>query len=75
MPERTRDRACAQAHRHGLGIATAGKQNCRVEIAEVYDRDGASAVILRSIEEYRATDGALETAVGKLRRAFIAAGE
>lgn len=47
------------------------EQNRRVEIAEVYDRAGASAVILRSIEDYRATYGAPETRIEELRRALV----
>ena len=47
------------------------EQNRRVEIAEVYDRAGASAVILRSIEDYRATYGAPETRIEELRRSLI----
>lgn len=40
----------------------------RVEIAAVYDREEASEVIRRSIEDYRATYGAPETRVAELRR-------
>jgi inorganic pyrophosphatase len=40
----------------------------RVEIAEVYDREGASEVIRRSIEDYRATYGAPESRIAELRR-------
>ena len=40
----------------------------RVEIAEVYDRQGASQVILQSIEDYRGTYGAPETRIAELRR-------
>ncbi len=47
------------------------EQNRRVEIAEVYDRAGASAVILRSIEDYRATYGAPETRIEELRRSLV----
>jgi inorganic pyrophosphatase len=46
------------------------EQNRRVEIAEVYDRAGASAVILRSIEDYRTTYGAPETRIEELRRSL-----
>jgi hypothetical protein len=34
----------------------------------VYDRDGASDVICRSIEDYRATYGEPETRIAQLRR-------
>ncbi len=47
------------------------EQNRRVEIPEVYDRAGASAVILRSIEDYRATYGAPETRIEELRRSLV----
>ncbi len=46
------------------------EQNRRVEIAEVFDREGASAVILRSIEDYRAIYGAPETRIDELRRSL-----
>ena len=46
------------------------EQNRRVEIAEVYDRAGASSVILRSIEDYRTTYGAPETRIEQLRRSL-----
>jgi inorganic pyrophosphatase len=46
------------------------EQNRRVEIAEVYDRAGAAAVILRSIEDYRTTYGAPETRIEELRRSL-----
>ena len=49
------------------------EQNRRVEVAEVYDRAGASAVILRSIEDYRATYGAPETRIEELRRSLRSA--
>ncbi|CAN5689168.1 inorganic pyrophosphatase [soil metagenome] len=45
-----------------------GDTQRRVEIAEVYDRAGAAAVIQRSIEDYRATYGAPEARIGELRR-------
>jgi inorganic pyrophosphatase len=48
------------------------EQNRRVEIAEVYDREGAYAVILRSIEDYRTSYGAPETRIEQLRRALFA---
>lgn len=44
------------------------EQSRRVEIAEVYDHKGASQVILRSIEDYRATYGAPEMRIAELRR-------
>ena len=44
----------------------------RVEIAEIYDRARAAEVIVRSIEDYRATYGAPETRIAELRRAFTA---
>ena len=40
----------------------------RVEIAEIYDRDSASEVIRRSVEDYRARFGAPETRLAALRR-------
>ena len=40
----------------------------RVEIAEVYDRESASEVIRRSIEDYRATFGEPESRIAELRR-------
>ena len=43
----------------------------RVEIAEVYDRDGAAEVIRRSIDDYRASFGAPETRLAALRRLLI----
>jgi len=48
------------------------ERNRRVEIAEVYGYEGASAVILRSIEDYRATYGAPERRIEELRRSFVA---
>ena len=41
-----------------------------VEIAEVYNREGASEVIRRSVEDYRATYGAPEMRIAELRRVF-----
>ena len=43
----------------------------RVEIAEVYDRDSASDVIRRSIEDYRATYGEPEARIAELRRLLM----
>jgi inorganic pyrophosphatase len=40
----------------------------RVEIAEVYDRDAASDVIVRSVDDYRATFGEPTTRIAELRR-------
>lgn len=40
----------------------------RVEIVDVYDRDGASDVVRRSIGDYRATFGTPETRVAALRQ-------
>ena len=40
----------------------------RVEIAEVYDREGAAEVIRRSIADYRQTFGAPEGRLAELRR-------
>ena len=40
----------------------------RVEIAEIYDRDSASEVIRRSVDDYRARFGAPETRLAALRR-------
>ena len=49
-----------------------GEEQRRVEIAEVYGREGASEVILRSIDDYRSTYGAPETRLDELRRALVA---
>jgi inorganic pyrophosphatase len=42
----------------------------RVEIAEVYDRDGAAEVIRRSMDDYRSTYGAPESRIEELRQAL-----
>jgi inorganic pyrophosphatase len=49
-----------------------GEGERRVEIAEVYDAEAASEVILRSIDDYRSTYGAPETRLDELRRALVA---
>jgi inorganic pyrophosphatase len=43
----------------------------RVEIAEIYDCAGASEVIRRSIEDYRAKYGAPESRIAELRRLLM----
>ena len=43
----------------------------RVEIAEVYNREDASEVIRRSVEDYRASYGAPETRIAELRRLLM----
>jgi inorganic pyrophosphatase len=43
----------------------------RVEIAEVYDRESASDVVRRSIEDYRAGFGEPETRIAELRRLLV----
>ena len=43
----------------------------RVEIAEVYDREGAAEVIRRSIEDYRAAYGDPESRIADLRRLLL----
>jgi inorganic pyrophosphatase len=48
-----------------------GEGHRRVEIAEVYGREGANDVILRSIEDYRATYGPPEKRIDELRRALV----
>jgi inorganic pyrophosphatase len=47
-----------------------GEGHRRVEIAEVYGREAAFEVILRSMEDYRATYGEPETRIEELRRAL-----
>jgi inorganic pyrophosphatase len=42
-----------------------------IEITEVYNREDASEVIRRSIEDYRANYGALETRIAELRRLLV----
>lgn len=43
----------------------------RMEIAEVYSREAASEVIVRSIDDYRATYGAPETRIEELRQSLL----
>jgi inorganic pyrophosphatase len=43
----------------------------RVEIAEVYNREDASEVIRRSVEDYRERFGAPETRIAELRRLLM----
>jgi inorganic pyrophosphatase len=47
-----------------------GEQSRRVEIAEVYDRQGALEVIRQSIEDYRIKYGAPENRIADLRRSL-----
>src|SRR5947209_857169 len=46
------------------------ERNRRVEIAQIYGREEASAVVLRSIEDYRENYGAPETRIEELRRSL-----